>query len=297
MLNNEQIWGIGQKVMKYLESYYEGSMDAAAKEFGLEPPNWYPLTAAYIFKPDPISVQRLRVRSPYSSMSYFETPIQTLAEAEFLVQSPIGGFTLTDRGNEATRAIMLAAYNAMETISLLSENKMQLLTNSLGRLVQACMIHGYPISKWSIIYSRRLDGSSQDNHTAKIDQYLSDLSSYRDDSHLASWRHLKVGGHVWDVLTVIWREGPTSIEVVSDQLARRKWTKEETNRAVDELRTKGWIEDSTEMTITETGIHIRDEAETLTNKYFFAPWDSAPGSDLEGLSTLLPELSERLGVD
>jgi hypothetical protein len=271
-------------------------MDAAAKEFGLEPPNWYLLTAAYIFEPDPISTERLRVRSPYSSMIYFENPLQTLMKAGFLVQNPIGGFTLTDRGNEATQAIMLAAYNAMETISPLPKDKMRLLANSLGRLVQACMIHGYPISKWSIIYTRRLDRSPKDNYTAKIIQYLSDLSSFRDDSHLASWRHLDIDGHAWDVLTVIWREGPTSIEVVSDRLAWRKWAKEETHQAVKELQAKDWIEDSIELTMTKAGIHIRDEAEILTDKYFFTPWDSTPESELETLSTLLPELNERIGV-
>jgi len=297
MKNNEQLWEIGITVLRSLGSHYEESMDSAAKEFGLESPIWYPLTAAYIFKPDPISVQRLKVRSPYSSTSYFENPLQALTESRFLTQSPLGGFTLTDRGNEATLAIMLAAYNAMEAISVLSEDKMRSLTNSLGRLVQVCMIHGYPISKWSIIYSRRLDGSSQDNYTAKIDQYLSDLSSFRDDSHLASWRHLDVGGHAWDVLSVIWREGPILIDLVADRLVRRKWTKEETNQAADELRIKGWIEGSMELTITESGIHIRDEAEALTNDYFFSPWDSAPGNDLETLSILLPELNELLGVD
>jgi hypothetical protein len=49
--------------------------------------------------------------------------------------------------------------------------------------------------------------------------------------------------------------------------------------------------------MTETGIRVRDEAEVLTNKYFFAPWDSAPNSDLEAISTLLPKLSERLSAD
>ena len=229
MINNEQLWEIGQTVLRSLGSHYEESMDSAAKEFGLETPIWYPLTAAYIFKPDPISVQRLKVRSPYSSTSYFETPLQALTESGFLTPSPLGGYLITDQGIEATLAIMFAAYKALDALSLLSKDKMQSLANSLGRLVQACMIHGYPISKWSIIYSRRLDESSSENHAAKIDQYLSDLFSYRDDSHLASWRNLAVSGHAWDVLSVVWREGPISIEVVSDRLARRKWTKEETN--------------------------------------------------------------------
>jgi hypothetical protein len=105
-----------------------------------------------------------------------------------------------------------------------------------------------------------------------------------------------VSGHAWDVLSVIWREGPTSIKVVSDRLARRKWTKEETNQAANELRSKGWIAGNTDLILTETGTNVRNEAETLTNEYFFAPWDSTPGSDLEVLSTLLSELSERLGV-
>jgi len=296
-MNNEQLWEVGQTVLRSLGAHYEESMDAAAKEFGLESPIWYPLTAAYIFKPDPISVQRLKVRSPYSSTIYLDTPLQALTEAGLLIQSPLGGYSITNQGNEATLSIMFAAYKALDALSLLSEDKMRSLANSLGRLVQACMIHGSPISKWSIIYSRRLDKSSLDNYAAKIDQYLSDLFSYRDDSHLASWRNLAVSGHAWDVLSVIWREGPITIESVSDKLARRKWTKEETNQAADEIRTKGWIEGTLELTVTEKGNQIRDEAEALTNDYFFSPWDSVPKSDLETLSTLLPELYDLLSVD
>jgi hypothetical protein len=117
---------------------------------------------------------------------------------------------------------MEAAYAGMQAAPILSQDEMQVVANTLGRLVRVCMIHGEPISKWSLIYSRRLDGSPEEAWAAKIDQYLSDLAAYRDDAHLASWLPHHVSGHAWDVLTQLWREGSMSFEAITDRIARRR---------------------------------------------------------------------------
>lgn len=288
------IWRICQQVLSSLSSSYGDEMNTAAKEFGLEPPIWYPLTAAHTFKPDPITVRRLRVRSPYSSPRYFEVPLLGLLKGDFLVESNLGGYHLTPLGDNALRAIMIAAYDAMESLPALNQNDMQMLAHSLGRIVQSCMVHGKPFSRWCIIYSRRLDEAPTSAFTAKIDQYLSDLSAFRDDAHLESWQHHGVSGHAWDVLSTVWSEGTCTLEDICNKLTRRQWKKVETEEAVDEVINRGWMTSDSNLSLTDQGVEIREEAEILTDTYFYDAWDEVSENDLESLTELLPHLNDHL---
>lgn len=293
-MNKKQIWEVSHRTLRAFAPHYQPHLDATAKKFDLDPPTWYPLIPAHTFMPDPISVERLRVRSPYSSPRYYEEPILSLYEKGFLVESPLGGYTLTAEGDEAVNSITESAYESMQAIPVLGESVMQSLAYSLGRVVQACMIYGEPISRWSIIYSRRLDEAPIDVYSAKVDQYLSDLAAFRDDAHLASWKSYNVSGHAWDILTLVWKDGPMSIDKVSDQLSRRRWSKAETEKAAEELRNRGWIEGSANLSIAEKGKYIREESEALTNIYFFSPWSAVADRDLGTISKLLPQLADLL---
>jgi hypothetical protein len=294
MMNDREIWVLASKAMRAFPRHYEECMETAARKHGLASPNWMPLIMTYTFKPDPISVDRLRVRSPYTAPRYYNALILHLHERGFFARSPLGGFVLSSLGVEAFQTIMDAAYAGMQAIPLLSSNDMQMLTRALGRLVQACLTYGEPISRWSLIYSRRLDESPAEAWAAKIDQYLSDLAAFRDDAHLASWIHYHVNGHSWDVLTQLWREGSMPIEAISDRLARQHWTREETSQAADELRKLGWVDGSQVLSITDLGREIRQHSETLTDTYFFAPWRMLVKDDLENLWRLLPQLYKLL---
>jgi hypothetical protein len=296
MMEQKEIWHLGHKVMRKLPSYYIERMEKAAKDFKLMAPTWYTLIAAYTFRPDPISIERMRVRIPYASPDYYEGQIQDLFGRGFLATSDLGGYSLTDQGIAATRAIMAAAYEGMSEAPVLDNDEMKSLVQALGSLVQVCMIHGPLISKWSLIYSRRLDEASGDAYTAKLDQYLSDLNSYRDDVHLASWSNHDIGSHAWEVLTLIWREGPSTFDEVTESLTRRKWAQEKTEEAIEELRNRNWVEGIDKLLVTKLGQQIRDESESLTDHYFYAPWAAAERKDLETISKLLPRLAAKLEI-
>ena len=283
--------------MRAFPRHYEDRMEAAAKEHGLASPNWMPLIVAHTFKPDPISADRLRVRSPYTAPRFYNDLLLHLHERRFLVRSPLGGYLLSSSGVLVFQDIMDAAYAGMQAIPLLPPDDMQALAHALGRLVQVFMALGEPISKWSLIYSRRLDESPTGAWAAKIDQYLSDLAAFRDDAHLASWLHHNVSGHAWDILTLLWREGSITSEAISDRLARRHWTGEETKQAADELVKLGWVAGSPELAITDLGSEIRQQSEALTDSCFFSPWRMAVEGDLDTLQRLLPQLFKLLAIE
>ncbi len=61
------------------------------------------------------------------------------------------------------------------------------------------------------------------------------------------------------------------------------------------LANQGWVrEEAGTYQVTEAGKKIRDEAEALTDKYFFAPWSSLNESELEELASLASQLRDKL---
>jgi hypothetical protein len=61
------------------------------------------------------------------------------------------------------------------------------------------------------------------------------------------------------------------------------------------LTKQGWVrEEAGTYRITEAGKKIRDEAEALTDGYFFAPWACLNESELEDLSNLSTQLRDGL---
>ena len=203
---------------------YTEDMQGTAKLLGLEPPSWYSIIPAYTFEPDPISVPRIRVRIPYNSPAYYDESLLSLLELDCLYEVLDGGYLLNERGREAFDSIVQSAYKRMSELLPMSQDPMEELQHLLYRLVQASLLSDEPTCKWSIIYSRRLDPGGDASAIIKVDQYLSDLASYRDDAHLASWRSHIIGGHAWDILGVIWSGEASSMGEIIERLKSRRWT-------------------------------------------------------------------------
>jgi hypothetical protein len=273
---------------------YTEDMDSAAKSLGLEPPAWYSIIPAYTFEPDPISVPRIRVRIPYNSPAYYEESLLSLFELGCFDEVLDGEYLLNERGHEAFESIIHSAYQQMNEIPHLSPDSMEELQHLLYRLVQASLLSDEPTCKWSIIYSRRLDPGRDASAIIKVDQYLSDLTSYRDDAHLASWQSHEISGHAWDILGVIWSGEAASMGEIAERLKSRKWAETESVNAIAELENRGWIVAGEEMCITEQGSAAREKSEELTDQYFFSPWGILSEEELVRLGNLLKELKDKI---
>lgn len=293
-MDHKKIWKVGEDIVRSLRKKYVGSIKTTAKQLDLKPEYSFLLLTTYTFQPNPVSIELLRVERPYLSPSYYRKPLEWLFKNSFLVKSSIGGYYLTDKGHEAMEAILCAAYTVMQEMSPLPKNKIQELATSLGRLVQNCLTYNLQIPKWSLIHLRRLDKAPPDSHIAKVDQYLNDLSSYRVDSHLASWRHYGIPGHAWDILTILWKNRQSSLGSITNHLSIRGWSESEMKEAVESLQKRGWIEQDERLEITNKGLEIRNKSEEVTDAYFFEPWDKLPEHEMELIGELLPQLKKQL---
>jgi len=128
-----------------------------------------------------------------------------------------------------------------------------------------------------------------------LDQYLSDLSAYRDDAHLASWRHHGVSGQVWETLTMVWRHEVKTLDELCARLQRRGFAREDYALALQELVERGWLaQDGENYSVTARGDALRLEAEEATNRYFYAAWDCLTEAEIEDLRDLLTRFGAAL---
>ena len=126
-------------------------------------------------------------------------------------------------------------------------------------------------------------------------QYLNELEGYRTDAHSAAWMAHNVAGHAWDAFSHLWRNGASTLDGMYETLQYNEVPKEVYAADLLGLANQGWVrEEAGTYRVTEAGKKIRDDAEALTDKYFFAPWSCLSESELEELSSLASQLRDGL---
>ncbi len=271
-------------------------MEQVAAECGFKSPEWQGwLLLALTFEPDPISAETLRIRSPYTSPRLYAERLENAANGGFLVAVAEDKYRLTELGRRAARHIIDAAYAEMATLHPLPSQDLERLADLLRRLVFACLSAPEPPGKWCIAHSRRTEPEFFTSIVARIDQYLSDLASYRDDAHLAAWQTHDVCAHAWEALTYLWRGEAATLDELCAKLGRRGRSPHEYRQALQELVNRGWIEEETSgYRLTPQGLEVRQSAEELTDRYFYAPWGCLDQEETEELRSLLSRLRDAL---
>ncbi|KAA3662312.1 MAG: hypothetical protein DWQ04_13780, partial [Chloroflexi bacterium] len=125
-------------------------------------------------------------------------------------------------------------------------------------------------------------------------EFRMDLGAYRDDVHLTAWQEVAtdISSQAWEALTLLWNGTATGLDGVADTLSRRGYTKANYAAAVQGLVEKGLVEETAvSLTVTPTGKTLRDKAESLTNKYFYTPWQIST-NEITFLATQLNNLQQ-----
>jgi len=214
--------------------------------------------------------------------------------AGFLDEVQEGGHILNQKGHEAFKKVMDAAYVQMARLSPLPYKQLDELKFLLAKLVQASILSQEHLCKWSILHSRRLDPGRNAAPIIAVDQYLSDLSAYRDDAHLASWSSYSIGAHAWDILGVLWQDIASSTADVIDLVKKRRWSEGESRKAIHDLVKKGWVKNGEIINLTKEGRQIRNNAEALTDKLFFSPWRVLADHEYKKLCEYLNQMNKNL---
>jgi hypothetical protein len=257
---------------------YLPAAQAAASPHGLSPTGWYGwLLTTYFLRPEHFSLELISRREPYSSPARWRSRLDNAVMLGFLAADDRGGYSLTAKGEKAAEVVVQASYDAMARLRPLDEGKLEHLSTLLERLVAASLAAPEPPHKWALFLSRRTDPGPSALAMIRIDQWLTDLSSYRDDSHTSSWQGLGVSALAWEMLTLIWHGEAHAAVDFESKLERRGYKREAFVQALAELSARGWVAgDAQAADITRAGREVRDRAETLTDEYFYRPWTVLP---------------------
>jgi predicted transcriptional regulator len=294
MMKPINLWPTADETLRALGAQYGPEMDKAAKQAGLESTEYGVLLAAHTFEPKPVASSNLRVRGPYTAAGRYEERLRKAARLGYLKAAHEGEYRLTDLGRRTVRRIIDAAYKAMSRLEPLPAADLDRLAALLYRLVDASLQAPEPPGKWCIHLSRRLDPGEQAHAVVRIEQYLSDLNAYRDDSHLAAWRPHELDAKAWEAFTYLWRGDAKTLDDLVQKLDRRGHAREDYEEALNDLVQRGLAKEdagSGTYRISKQGQALRQKAEDTTNTYFYEPWKVLEDGDVEDLRGLLEQMS------
>ena len=295
-MNLNSIWSaLEESYNRFNGISFEGSMNTIA-ELNL-PSDWFIwLVAVMFFGDEPISSGEFMRALPYGWQDALEERFASAARQGYLAGDGAGGYRPTEKGTDAVRRMVQADSDVVSPLRPIPEADAASLLSYLHRIADASLTAPEPTSKFVISHKRKHmhPGRNASVNVLTV-QYLNELEGYRTDAHIAAWMAHNVAGHAWDAFSHLWRNDASTLDQMYETLQYNKVPKEVYAADLLGLANQGWVREvAGTYQVTEAGKKIRDEAEALTDKYFFAAWSCLNESELEGLSHLAEQLRDGL---
>lgn len=269
-------------------------MQEAATQGGLDNQEWRGwLFPAYLLEPDETTTSFLRNRSPYTNATTFYSILTQYHQRGYLLQENDNQYRLSSKGNAAITAMLDAMWQSYDRIPNLPSASVQKLGNYLSRILNACHSAAEPQNKWCINHNRGLLDPQALSPISRIDLYLSDLSAWRDDCHLAAWQpYHYIQGYVWEVFTIVWQGKIRTLDEICERLCgRRGYSRDQYRGAIEELKIRGWLEEQDhEYHLTSAGTKIRQSAEDFTDELFYQPFGTLSEAELGELEEVIKDI-------
>lgn len=261
-----------------------------------ESPGWFLIQAAE-FDPEPLSVERLRVRDVYACEGIVAALLELMAGEKWF-----------DRDGDDPRSAEYALrFEGRAVLDRLHANRRrwlgaltlppaaEQLEAAFAALIERSQGAPDPPGTWCLAHSRNRASLAEDSPAARLFQYVADFNAFRDDCHMAAWRPLGVAGNVWEAFGLVANgTGPTA-DALFDALAYRGYSAADYAAALEKLASRGWVAAGAEgYTVTDAGRAVRDEVEERTNSAFYAPWDALSVSETVALRDNIHTLNEAL---
>jgi hypothetical protein len=252
-----------------------------------ESPAWLLVQAAE-FEPEPLSVERLRVRAVWSSERLMAGLLEIMAAEKWFERSG-GDYSLLAEGQRLkTQLMQRPAQILAPLVERIWQTDLIRLEHLLARIIDSSTESGDPPGNWCIRYSRRRAPSPDRPSAEKLFHHCVDFNAFRDDCHMAAWRPLGIPALDWEAFDYICTERANTVESIVDNLVRRGYAREEMIGALErEMRRGDLVEQQGSYHPSDQGRAIYEQVERLTDQYFFAPWLALGQADLQELLTLL----------
>lgn len=292
-MNLNTLWSALMEAVEPLSNF---ALDQATAELDLEP-GWITWLWGYsLFGPEPFSTAAyMRIR-PYGSRRVNEARFASAVRQDLLTVNTKNEYLLSEKGKHLMNRILQAADTSITHLQPIPVAELQKLADYGKRLVEASLAAPEPPSKSGMLrYYKYVHPGEEAQSLRLILHYLASLDQYRGASHLAAWQDHNMEGHVWSVLTSIWRDEANTLEALHAEMGPSVFKRDEILGALHDLVNRSWIEEETgTFQTTAEGRRIRQAAEDLTDQLFFHPWDCLNETEQKDLLDLATQLRNGL---
>ena len=295
-MNLKSIWSALEESYSVCSDTSAPAIEKFAEENHLSAGYWSWGPAIILFPDETISPAQWMKIFPYGLPQTINERLASAAEGGYLVAGG-DGFRSTEKGKAAAHRGLQALTDGIAHLHPLPPNDLQRLVDYLVRLSDASFAAPEPPPKFCLTRYKNYKSTFDDNAPLirLFVHYFKELDFYRMDSHMAAWRVHNLEGNCWEVFSEVWGGKNNTLDKIFDELSFRGITREEYASILQELVERGWVrQDDETYQPTAEGKRLREEAEALTDKYFFAPWNCLSESELEDLFSLSTELRDGL---
>ena len=246
---------------------------------------------------DTFSLENFQKRDPFTNPEQFEKVFVRLNVKGWIEPMLDGSYQVTEKAREAVRHVMQAGDAQLMDFRSMSEADLKRLAILLKQIIAESRVTPEPPEKWAILKRFRV-ADEYDPLIVKIREYLLDFFSYRDDSHLSASRpHFNQAGIVWMVLGALWNRDAVTPKQMAEKMTFRGYEVSDYEVAIQAAVEIGWVEVDDRLEtfrLSQAGKELREQAEQLTNEYFYAPWSVLMRDETEELYELLTKLRDGL---
>ena len=256
-----------------------------------ESPAWFLMQAAE-FDPEPLTVERLRVRDVYASERIVAALLDLMAGEKWFDRQG-DEYALRFEGRATLERIHANRTRWLAALPLLPAAGR--LRRRFESLIAASLVAPDPPGVWCLALSRRRAPVAGESTAAHLFQYVADINAFRDDCHMAAWRPLGVAGHVWEAFGLVADGTAPTAGALFDALAYRGYSEADYAAALAELAGRGWVSAGPDgHAVTDDGRAARQQVEQTTDAYFYAPWADLPAAEILEMRDDIESLRESL---
>lgn len=288
MVDRKEIWATagaasGAVVQHVSPAVQEKIQETVFKDI----PGWFVLGTAFYIRPEPLTVERLRIRNPYSHPQRQADSIKALKDANLLDDKAI----ITQESVDAYQSLIDAQDAVADTLDMMDTAKLKKVVGYFNRAYDAALsVEKPPIPSMKDATQLNMN----DGLVHQIFYKFGRLGAFRDDCHLAAWKHLEIDGNVYEAFSLVWDGTADSAAKLLEARQNRGYEESDWQASLDNLVEMGWLEkDEDTYKTTDEGQKIRDEIEAKTDAYFYQAFDGFSDTEVEEFLALLKDVQEK----
>jgi hypothetical protein len=246
---------------------------------------------------DNFSLANFQKRDPFTNPEQFERVFVRLNVKGWIEPLSDASFQVTEKARASVRHVIQAGDAQLLDFCSIPEDQLKRLGILLKQIVAESKVATEPPEKWAVLRRFRV-ATDYDPLIVRIREYLMDLFAYRDDSHLSAARpHFNRAGIIWIVIGALWNKEAITAEQMAEKMASRGYEESDYEVALQAAIEIGWAEVDYRpdtFRLSKQGKELYEQAERVTDEYFYAPWSVLVQDEIDELYALLTKLRDEL---